>query len=112
MGCFSFMCKECKTPINSDSFDGEHTWLFLLKDGKPIESINGPYNSYGAVFQGEGSKEFSMEWGDVVDMIYDNNPNNGIAAVHTKCYTGTVPTTQSDDDPDQGWEPMRTELML
>lgn len=42
-------------------------------------------------------------WHDVCDLNFDNNPANGIAAVHTKCWTGKVPTTQSANDPDQGW---------
>jgi hypothetical protein len=41
MGCFSFMCKTCGKPINSDSFRGERCKLFLLKDGKIIEQMEG-----------------------------------------------------------------------
>lgn len=50
MGCFSFMCKECDTSIRSDSFSGELVKLFLLKDGKVIQEMEGEYDSYGCVF--------------------------------------------------------------
>lgn len=50
MGCFSFMCKECDTSIRSDSFNGELVKLFLLKDGKVIQEMEGEYDSYGCVF--------------------------------------------------------------
>ena len=43
MGCFSFMCKECDTSIRSDSFSGELVKLFLLKDGKVIQEMEGEY---------------------------------------------------------------------
>lgn len=50
MGCFSFICKECNKPVNSDSFQGEMVKLFLLKDGKVIQQMEGEYDSYGRVF--------------------------------------------------------------
>lgn len=50
MGCFSFLCKECNKPVNSDSFEGEMVKLFLLKDGKVIQQMEGEYDSYGRVF--------------------------------------------------------------
>ncbi len=51
MGCFSFMCKECKEPINSTSFQGEMVHLFLLENGKVIQKMSGEYDSYGSVFK-------------------------------------------------------------
>ena len=50
MGCFSFICNECKKPVNSDSFQGEMVKLFLLQDGKVIQEMEGEYDSYGRVF--------------------------------------------------------------
>lgn len=50
MGCFSFKCKGCDTGINSTSFEGEHCQLFLLRDGKVIQEMEGDYDSYGRVF--------------------------------------------------------------
>ena len=47
-------------------------------------------------------------WGDPVD------DGDGIAAFHSKCFEKAgrvVPTTISDDDPDQGWGNMRKRFM-
>lgn len=53
MGCFSFICKNCGKPINSDSTTGELAKLFLLKDAVIIEKREGQYNSYGNVFDND-----------------------------------------------------------
>ena len=118
MGCFSFLCTECGGAINSDSFSGEHARLALLVDGKVIEEMLGQYDSYGRVFNGEGhegipgskipilpdSFEWKKEWGEVCDLIYDDNPRSGISAAHVDCITaGNVPTKVSKNDPNQGW---------
>ena len=104
MGCFSFMCKESGLPIASSSFDGDAVRLYLLKDGEVIEEMVGHYDSYGQVFDGKGdSFEWEMDWSDVCDLIFSTNESDGIAAVLERHFNGTIPTTQSDSDPDQGW---------
>jgi len=110
MGCFSFICQECGQPINSDSFRGERCILSLLKDGIIIETMQGEYDSYGRVFNEDGTRRkwksypWSMAEGlTVCDLMFKKEKNNGIAAVHEDCYTGVAPTERSDDDPDQGW---------
>jgi len=107
MGCFSYMCDQCDTPINSDSFSGEYVKLFLLKDGKVIESMRGQYDSYGRVFDKDNNsiRWTAMEWCDTISLHYDNNQGNGYAATHLACLPSAdyEPTTISDDDPDQGW---------
>lgn len=133
MGCFSFLCKVCGKGIRSTSFSGEHCKLFLLRDGEVLQMMEGQYDSYGTVFiegtQDPTVKHKLMEsqsWNDptpdipldsywasgdkshgiwlrVCDLMHDANPRNGIAAVHTKCFKGNIPTTQSDSDPNQGW---------
>ena len=50
MGCFSFLCQKCNKGILSTSFHGEQCKLYLLKDGKVIEMMEGEYDSYGRVF--------------------------------------------------------------
>jgi hypothetical protein len=50
MGCFSYMCKECDKPVLSTSFAGQDVWLFLLKDGKVVQQMDGEYDSYGRCF--------------------------------------------------------------
>lgn len=103
MGCFSYICKECDNPILSDSFSGQEVKLFLLKDGKVIETLEGQYDSYGRVFDNKmESTDWKMDWSDVCDLIWDQNKGNGIAGIHSKCFKN-VPTTQSKDDPNQGW---------
>jgi len=114
MGCFSFMCKECGKPILSNSFAGQLVKLFLLKDGEVIEEMEGQYDSYGRVFDDNmDSIEWKMPWAGwaipegsteltVCDLM-GADARSGIAAVHTKCWKGNVPTAESDYDPDQGW---------
>ena len=104
MGCFSFMCKESGLPIASSSFDGDAVRLYLLKDGEVIEEMVGHYDSYGQVFDGKGdSFEWEMDWSDVCDLIFSTNESDGIAVVLERHFNGTIPTTQSESDPDQGW---------
>lgn len=128
MGCFSFMCKECDEAILSNSFRGQEVELFLLEDGKVIQHMSGEYDSYGSVFidgtQHPGVKHKLREsvqwnplnlpvkdkwddngtdnWHRVCDLMFGGS-NDGIAAVHSKCYKGNIPTTPSEDDPNQGW---------
>ena len=114
MGCFSFLCKVSGKAVASSSFDGDAVRLYLLKDGKVIEEMRGHYDSYGRVFSTEKdpkdtsmtdftSFEWKMDWGEVVDLMFDPNESNGIAAVLECYFTGEIPTTRSDDDRDQGW---------
>jgi hypothetical protein len=104
MGCFSYMCKVCGRAILSDSSRGHPVILFFIEDGKVKQKMEGEYDSYGRVFKkrGEGSHEWKRRWQDIVNIHFDSG-EDGIAAIHTKCYLGTPPTTKSDDDPDQGW---------
>jgi hypothetical protein len=44
-----------------------------------------------------------MEWGEVCDLMFDGDDSNGIAVVLEKYFNGTIPTTRSEGDPDQGW---------
>jgi hypothetical protein len=104
MGCFSFKCKECGKPILSNSFRGQKVKLFLLKDSKVIEKMEGEYDSYGRVFTKslKKSKMWKLSWDSVCELMFDNNLTNGIAAIHSKCFV-ELPTRRSEDDPDQGW---------
>lgn len=119
MGCFSFKCKKCGTGINSSSFEGEHVHMFLMEDGKVIEQMSGEYNSYGRVFidntqdstvshKLRKSQEWSKKWSEVCNLMFNDNPNSGIAAIHTTCMPkGYIPKTTSDQDPNQGWGKLR-----
>ena len=106
MGCFSFICKESGLPVASSSFDGDACRLYLLKDGKVIEEMRGHYDSYGRVFTDstyEDSFEWKMDWHEVCDLMFDKDESNGIAVILEKYFTGNIPTTRSEGDPDQGW---------
>jgi len=123
MGCFSFICKECGQAILSNSFRGQKVKLFLLKEGEIIQEIEGEYDSYGQVFSKDlksnvhWKNPFPEEklieekpenrkyeiWSKVCRLMFDENKNNGIAAIHSKCFTGKLPVSRSDDDPNQGW---------
>lgn len=113
MGCFSFLCKVSGKPIASSSFDGDACRLFLLKDGKVLEEMKGHYDSYGRVFSNKlredvqhelyDSFKWQMEWGDICELIFNDNDSDGIAAVLECNWNGELPTTISEQDPDQGW---------
>jgi hypothetical protein len=106
MGCFSFICKESGLPVASSSFDGDACRLYLLKDGKVIEEMRGHYDSYGRVFTDstyEDSFEWNMDWHEVCDLMFDKDESNGIAVILEKYFDGTIPTTRSEGDPNQGW---------
>lgn len=122
------MCKECGEAILSDSMFGpgsQEVHLYLLKDGKVEQKMTGRYDSYGRVFDENGvSVEWDRPWSGirnplrdglpatdmkantykktVCDLMHDHDESSGIAAVHVKC-GNTVPTTESDADPNQGW---------
>ena len=104
MGCFSYICKNSGEPVNSDSFDGDPVFLFLLEDGEVIEMMYGNYDSYGRVFDGmSGSLEWQKDWGECVDLHFDGNPSNGFAGILAEHYTGHRPHEISENDPEQGW---------
>ena len=104
MGCFSFLCKKCGEAILSDSSSGQPVVLCLLENGKVSESMEGQYDSYGRVFDEQmESINWNMEWDKVCDLMSHDDKGNGIAAIHTACWTGEKPTERSEDDPNQGW---------
>jgi hypothetical protein len=104
MGCFSFKCKESGKPAWSSSFDGDAVRMFLLKNGKVIEEMRGHYDSYGRVFDSTGeSFEWKTPWSSVCELMFDPDKSNGIAVILENKWKGKIPTTRSEDDPDQGW---------
>jgi hypothetical protein len=104
MGCFSFICQKCGKAILSNSFSGQPVNLFLLKDGEIIEQMEGEYDSYGRVFdKNKKSIKWEMDWLDVCSLMFNKERDNGIAAIHSKCYKEETPTKRSNDDPNQGW---------
>jgi hypothetical protein len=104
MGCFSYLCKVSGKPALSTSFDGSPCYLFLLKDGVVIEEMFGNYDSYGRVFNSDGeSFEWKMPWQEVCNLMFSEDESNGIAMILAEYQTGLVPTTRSEDDPNQGW---------
>jgi hypothetical protein len=104
MGCFSFKCKESNKAVASSSFDGDAVRMYLLKNGKVIEEMRGHYDSYGRVFNNSGSSfEWNTPWSEVCDLIFDKDKSNGIAVILEKYFKGNIPTTRSEDDPNQGW---------
>jgi hypothetical protein len=109
MGCFSFICPKCGKGINSTSFSGENVRLSLLQKGKVIEEMQGAYDSYGQVFDKDGdSLKWKMDWNQVCDLMFDHNKNNGICATHVFCNPDEHPTERSEDDPDQGWNKVKS----
>lgn len=106
MGCFSFLCKESGKPVGSDSMSGDAVRMYLLKEGRLLEEMRGHYDSYGRVFKDPEcteSFEWKMDWFEVVDLMFTENEGDGMAVVLEKYYTGVIPTTRSEGDPNQGW---------
>lgn len=113
MGCFSFLCKVSGKPALSTSFGGSACKLYLLKGGKVVEMMHGNYDSYGRVFKNGTSKEhtnelcdsfeWKMSWDSICSLMFDPDDSNGIAMVLDLYDNGEIPTTRSEDDPDQGW---------
>ena len=105
MGCFSFICKESGLPVASSSFNGDAVRMYLLKDGKVLEEMRGHYDSYGRVFTAdkEDSFKWKMDWHEVCNLMFTKNEGDGIAVILEKYFTGNIPTTRSESDPNQGW---------
>jgi len=58
MGCFGYICKGCRTPINGDCFiGGEKCVLIHFRHGKEIGRVEGHYDEYGRVIEQEGWPE-------------------------------------------------------
>lgn len=108
----SYICKECNKPITHDYLCGQKLKLFLLKEGKVIETMEGEYNGKDAVldpsFKGNYHPQFpeSLEWqshfDERGDLMFHNDKSNGMAAIHSECWKGVAPTERSDFDPDDG----------
>lgn len=109
MGCFSYICQKCDTPINSTSFTGELVKLFLLKKGKVVERMTGEYDSYGRVF---GGREWKTDWHSIVALHFSDDDTSGIAAIHRRCWDGKLPTVKSANDPNQGWGEVRKKYQI
>jgi len=108
MGCFSFICQKCGKGINSSGHTGENVRLSLLEKGKVIEEMQGQYDSYGQVLDKDGkSIEWKKSWDEVCDLMFEGNRGSGISATHVFCKPD-VPTEKSEDDPDQGWNKIKS----
>jgi len=106
MGCFSFLCKESSLAVGSDSYCGDAVRMYLLKNGRVLEEMRGHYDSYGRVFKDSECDEpfeWQLPWDEVVDLMFTENEGDGMAVVLEKYFTGTIPTTRSDSDRNQGW---------
>ena len=107
MGMFSFKCKGCGTPINSAYTHGEHCTMYLLKDGEVLEEMTGVYDGYGRI----KDRDWETRWEEICALMFNKNEGDGIAVVHTHCRhticNRAAPTTQSEQDPDQGFGRVR-----
>ena len=107
MGCFSYICQKSNEPVNSDSFDGDAVHLFYLENGIVKQHMFGKYDSYGRVFKNVdctgGSFQWEGDWGDMVDVHFNEDCSSGFAAILDEYYDGTYPTEISEDDRNQGW---------
>jgi len=98
---FSYICKVCGENIKASSSSGERCQLFLLIDGKIVERMSGQYNAKGSVFNNNSESSLNWEydnWDKLVDLHFSDNPNNGFAAYHERCYRNQRPTTRSEND--------------
>lgn len=111
MGHFSYLCPECGKEVKYR----EECIIFLLKDGKVIEKMEGHYDGYGRVFKDEDSyheirtppigtpniddarqideKQIWLYdcWDNLVETHFNENKGDGFAIVHKKCYKEKEP---------------------
>ena len=99
MGCFSYICKESGQSIH----DGDIVKLFYLKGCQVVQQMTGPYSLYGNVYdENDNELSWNTEWSDIVNDHFNDNAGDGIAAICECEFTGKLPTTISDDCPNQG----------
>ena len=104
MGCFSYLCKKCER--NIQEFDRARG--YLLVNGVVVEEQRGRYDLYGRAVPDEkemyteDSQWTHGEWGDLVDLHFNDDKSTGFAFMHEECADGLMPTTVSKDDPEQG----------
>lgn len=80
--------------------DNLHGLMKSVEWDNPFPAIPPTENEQYFLDKGEAPDH----WGRVCDLMFSGDNRNGIAAVHTKCQIeGKVPTTKSEDDPNQGW---------
>ncbi len=117
MGEFSWICKECGENVR----DGDHVIFMSMLDGQIIEWMQGYNTNYGNVEDKDKNiiDWKVMSWNNMVDLdcmdcfgteeeleeMKEEISKNGMVAIHSKCWTGKVPTTKSERDPNQGWTP-------
>ncbi len=94
MGCFSYICDNCGKSIR----ENEAVKLFVLQGNKVLEEMEGNYSLYGKV----NDKEWTNDWGAICNLHFNNHSCDGIAAIHSECWNGEVPTEYSVDDEHQG----------
>ena len=114
MGCFSYICKQCKTPINA----GERCVIFLLDKGDVVEYQRGVYDNYGSVEEAQkesyscsGDSWHYKDWVKLVDMHFSDDVGSGFALFHEACYKDQIPKSISEDDPNQGWGKLRQKFL-
>ena len=58
MGCFGYICKGCKTPINGCcTSGGEKCILIHVRHGEELGRVEGHYDEYGRVVEQQGLPE-------------------------------------------------------
>lgn len=67
------MCKECGKPVLSNSFTGQKVKLYLLRDSKILQEMEGEYNSYGSVFV-DGTQRGDIQH-ELRESLYWNDPD-------------------------------------
>ena len=62
-----------------------------------------PLDEYWIENYGEEKARQSAVWSAVCNLMSSKNAGDGIAAIHERCWDNKEPTTESSDDPNQGW---------
>ena len=123
MGMFSYICSRTGEAISSEEL---LVTLYHLEGGKIVEVMSGPYNGYGAVngswqvvhkLRKDGklvdvapavnpdyaAEEWYTDWQEMVNLHFDPCKGNGMHAVKGGYDPEYMPSTCSEDDPNQGW---------
>ena len=84
MGCFSYICTVGEKGISGEN-GGEPVVLLLIKDGVPVEMLQGNYDNYGGVHRNwsEDDGESLRFNGESLDLEMNGSMYDGVVAIST-----------------------------
>jgi hypothetical protein len=125
MGCFGYICKGCRTPINGSCRDGgEKCILIHVRKGIELGRCEGHYDEYGTVIEEDGkplgfrneTKGDINSHDEMCNSEFSGDSMSGIVAWHSLCYNKASEEeksnlTPSEQDPNQSWGKIRKKFL-